>query len=586
MKMLSGFAVLVAVLSMAFSGQAQTTTSQPLGYGAISGRVEADDGPLSFASVTISPAGPRVRGAAPRTVVTDAEGNFKLNGLRPIAWSVSANVPGYVPAPGANDGLPQRYHQVGETVNVRMIKGGVITGRVLNAAGEPVVAIKVSAQMIRDPLGKAVVSASSSGDFQTDDRGAYRIYGLASGVYVVSAGASSNGPAGFRARPYEGNAPIFHPASARETAADVSVASGSETQNIDIQYRSIPGHGISGTISNKSAEAAQGFASVTLAYASSGAEFNRAFVIARGARGAGAGAGGGFSFQGVPDGQYQLTAYWETQNGDASASAPRLVTVSGRDVGGVELTLTPLASVTARVQIEPGRKCDNSRPLVLEAQVFDLLAGEATEQKPNRFGPRPAAPNRAGEMVFRDLSAGRYRIVPNLLDPRLYLHSITSPTTVAAKAPARAAAKPASTDLTRSGLTIKSGERLAGVAISLADGAASIRGRVKPVGETPLPTYLTVQLAPVEPERAEDVLQYAESRTIGTPEFSFGNLAPGKYWILTHPTNPNSTAPTAWNPADRLKLRKDAERQNQTIELSPCQQKVDIEAQYRAAGAN
>ena len=82
------------LLFAALLAQAQTPASV---YGALSGRVLSEDGPLAFASVTVTAAGAnRNRGNASRTVLTDAEGKFKVDGLRAAALLVSAEAPGYV----------------------------------------------------------------------------------------------------------------------------------------------------------------------------------------------------------------------------------------------------------------------------------------------------------------------------------------------------------------------------------------------------------------------------------------------------------------------------------------------------------
>ena len=70
-----------------------------------------------------------------------------------------------------------------------MIRGGAITGTVTNALGEPVVAVRVRATMVRDARGE-VPKFMTFGlmEQSTDDRGIYRIYGLRPGTYIVSAG--------------------------------------------------------------------------------------------------------------------------------------------------------------------------------------------------------------------------------------------------------------------------------------------------------------------------------------------------------------------------------------------------------------
>src|SRR5262249_42870897 len=61
---------------------------------------------------------------------------------------------GYVlkPIPGSN-GLKHVYRRVGNVITIPMIKGGVITGKVTNAKGEPVIGAFVS---VGDANGKAV----------------------------------------------------------------------------------------------------------------------------------------------------------------------------------------------------------------------------------------------------------------------------------------------------------------------------------------------------------------------------------------------------------------------------------------------
>jgi hypothetical protein len=65
-----------------------------------------------------------------------------------------------------------------------MIKGGVITGRVTNATGEPLIGVRVNAVMTRGAEGNTARRAAARPRF-TDDRGFYRLYGLPPGTYVV-----------------------------------------------------------------------------------------------------------------------------------------------------------------------------------------------------------------------------------------------------------------------------------------------------------------------------------------------------------------------------------------------------------------
>jgi hypothetical protein len=560
-------------------------------YGSISGRVMSEDGPVPFAGITVSPASGRGAGNSSRNATADAEGNFKVDGLRAIAWSVYAAAPGYVMDALPDDEEPdQPHHRVGDNVTIRMVKGGVITGRVLSATGEPVIAVRVGAELVSDAQGKraknAVLRQAVSGDFQTDDRGVYRIYGLPPGTYVVVASPASGFGPGGRRSPYDGDAPVYHPANTRDAAAEVVVNSGAETGGIDIQYRSEKGRAVSGKVIAPAPEGDRvgGFTSVTLTHAATGAVINTAFV---GPRGRGENSASAFSMHGVPDGEYEIAAQRNSPGGDLAASAPRRVVVIGRDVAGIELTLKPLASVAGRLLLESASKCAAQRPASFEEQLFALRAEEAVagEQKSATDPLRPTAPDRSGELAFRGLSAGRYRLVAQMLDEKWFIRSITFPIAApasASKTSPRPAAKPSPApswvDAGRNGLNLKSGERLAGLIVNVTEGAAAIKGKVKVAEGATLPSRLRVHLIPVERERADDLLRYAETEANGDGAFRLSNLAPGKYWLLARSSaRPDKSWPEAFDAAARTRLRREAEAANQVVELQPCQRLADYD---------
>lgn len=563
-------------------------------YGAISGRVLSDEGAVPFASVTASPASGRGRGNEVRTVTTDAEGNFKLDGLRAIAWRLTATAPGYVLEAAPSDGPTTAFHRIGDVVSVRLVKGGVITGRVLNANGEPLIAVRVSAQMIRDAQENPGASASIGGDFQTDDRGVYRLYGLAAGTYVVVASPSANGLNGgpnFRQSPYDGDVPVYFPSSTRDAASEVAVVAGSETGGIDIRYRSEKGRAVSGSVAGVAQDSSRpdgAAVSVLLTHAGSGTVFTRAFVVQRG-RGAIPGnnrtatsGSNGFAVYGVPDGEYEITAVRNSADGVEAMSAPSRVAVSGRDVTGLSLVLKPLATITARLQVEPGKRCEAQRKPSFEEQLFAVRAEELKEPRLLPNGPRPAAADRTGELLFRELTAGQYRLLPQLLDDGWFLRSITAPVTApATRTAVRAPVKPSLQDVGRNGLVLKSGERLSGVTITVAEGAASLSGKIKAAEGGSLPSQYVLYLVPAERESAEDALRYAEVRPGSEGVFRLANLAPGKYWLLTRALPKGDAKPKAWNAAERAKLRKDAEVANQALELATCQRLANYEIVFK-----
>src|SRR5206468_5450232 len=73
------------------------------------------------------------------------------------------------------------------TIDLRVVRGGVITGRVLDEDGEPLARAVVTVQRYQYVRGERQLSPA--GGDQTDDRGQYRVFGLPPGDYYVSATA-------------------------------------------------------------------------------------------------------------------------------------------------------------------------------------------------------------------------------------------------------------------------------------------------------------------------------------------------------------------------------------------------------------
>lgn len=310
---------------------------------AITGRVVNESGqPIPNAAIHLGLVGSnRFLG---RPLVTDEEGRFSADELVTGSYYMHVNVPGYVQA---DNPTPHTYYRVGDSITIRMTKGGVITGSVTNSAGEPVVAVSVRAVFVRDLEGGPGRGFTFFNDMPTDDRGVYRLYGLRPGVYhVLATGQDLGFITG--SSPYDNDAPTYYPASTRDTAAEVIVRAGDEASGIDIRYRGERGHAISGTETSSIKVAASSPSGITinLLHAQTGALEATAF-ISNGQK------NNRFAFYGVPDGKYELTATHITNAENFSASPTRRVTVKGSDVTGVELALTPLGSIAGRVVLEP-----------------------------------------------------------------------------------------------------------------------------------------------------------------------------------------------------------------------------------------
>ena len=528
--------------------------------GAISGRVVNESGqPLAGASLFVRPVNSV---GTSRSTMSDLEGNFRISGLEPALYLVTGNAPAYTSLP--NETGQPNYYRIGDTVNLELIRGGAITGTVTNSLGEPVIALRVRATMVRDTHGE-IPRALFTTEQPTDDRGVYRIYSLRPGTYIVSAGGPGFSPS---FNPYDTDAPTFAPSSTRDSAAEVAVRSGDDS-TADIRYRGEPGHVISGTI--KFSGGPNG-ASISLAPAGTPVLLSTTFQ---------APGGRGFAFYGVADGDYDLIAQEVTSGPTATSptlalSELKRVTVKGADVTGIELVTKPLGSISGKISMESSKapECEGKRAPLLTETVVRFQQPEKERGKDDMLQARmftsAASPDANGAFALRNLAAGKYRFEPVFYARYWYLQSITMSTGTTVK--------PQKTDAAANWTTLKSGDQLANLTITIAQGAASIRGRVPAAEGAATPGGMSVYLLPAEPDKAEDVLRYFVSGIGEDQTFAFNNVAPGKYFVLLDAQSSSlsklrlpESAPT------RMKLRRAAEAKKNALELKPCQTLADYQ---------
>lgn len=166
--------------------------------------------------------------------VTDPDGKYRITDVPAGNYQVAPVTPAFVIS-DANKSYGQSLI-VSEGDNVAgidfdLMRGGVITGKVTDGDGHPVMEERLSLLAADNPRsGLAHVSV----DFQTDDRGIYRMFGIRPGRYKVSIGEDNFGA-------YNGfgtgrSLPItFYPdATDAATGRVVEIGEGDEATNIDI----------------------------------------------------------------------------------------------------------------------------------------------------------------------------------------------------------------------------------------------------------------------------------------------------------------------------------------------------------------
>ena len=559
-----GVALILLAAAGVVRGSAQTRDS-------IAGRVVGDDGlPVVNARVQVS----AVRGEGPQRVslqaLSDDEGNFRIAGLRPGDYAISANAEAYLPGWFAGAGLPgdNRLAHPGDFINLTLRKGAVITGKVTDAKGQPVVAVFVGAMPVRNQNDQPVPPRGIrvEREAQTDDRGVYRIYGLQSGSYLVVA----NGRLQFYpTSAYSSDAPTYYPSATREEAAAVSVRSGQEVSEIDIRYKGERGYSIRGTVTGASQPGDH--PSVTLTR-TNGADMRYGGI--REEDGAFR-----FVFNGIPDGDYELVADRQSSpTSESVVSERRIVSVAGDDVTGVELRLNPTASIAGHVVITkpPNEEQPRCWPVPASAVAQASIDAYLTRDgKVARQARQSARTDSRGNFEVRNLEPGRYHFQVQISYPYLYLSAISLPAATPQQKPVDVG----------EGVVVKPGDRLSELTATVTNGAASMSGKVLAPDGTTLPAGLRVYLIPAEREQANNLLRFAESlvRTDGT--FLVNRIAPGRYLVVTdtpperESLEPNSEL-SAWDNQYRAMLRRDSEAQKVSVTLEPCQQLSRYEVQY------
>ena len=206
------------------------------GEGQISGVVKRFRDQEPMAGMLVALSGPLNASSASRLpVATSNDGQFQFRNLAPGRYTVSVRQDGYFVRtlmPGISDSgqITVGPGRSVTFVNLSVVQGGTISGRILDPTGRPSAATSVTAarQFYRD--GKPVLGPVKIAT--SDDRGEYRIFWLEPGEYVVS--AERNLPGSGPARGY------FPGSDDGRAAIAVRVSEGMDSSRTDFSLGAIP----------------------------------------------------------------------------------------------------------------------------------------------------------------------------------------------------------------------------------------------------------------------------------------------------------------------------------------------------------
>lgn len=171
-------------------GVARDQQAAPAGTAVIRGRIlTVDTGtPIRRAQVRATSGGGRVH-----LTTTDAQGRFEFRDLPAGRWDLSASKAGFVTLRygqrrpfEAGRPIELADKQVIDRADFSLPRGGAITGHVFDEFGDAVAGARVQVMRYQMLQGVRRLTPAGGGD-QSDDTGAFRVFGLMPGDYFVSA---------------------------------------------------------------------------------------------------------------------------------------------------------------------------------------------------------------------------------------------------------------------------------------------------------------------------------------------------------------------------------------------------------------
>jgi uncharacterized GH25 family protein len=499
----------VALLVLySFAASAQTPGKEPTA--SISGRVTVDGKGVAGITVAATMSSSALDNRTVAKATTDDDGKYQLTGLGAGQFSIMPLAKAFV------IGTSGAYRQAGQSITVGegeaitkidfdLVRGGVITGRITDTDGRPVIGERVSVVTKDVPDSGRPTTMFDGPRNATDDRGIYRVYGLGPGSYKVSIGqtASAGGVAvmGMGGSQYT---KTFYPGVAEEAKATIlEIREGTEVSNIDIVARK-SGRGSSVTGRVVDADSGEPVPNVYVVYASlnDGTQQlgNMNFT------GAQTDPSGKFRLDNVQPGHYAayMMAFGQTTS---SYSDQTPFDVSDGDVSGVEIKIHRGATISGVAVVE------NS----VDPAVTSLLKTVSLFAFSNSKGGAPSFSRSQiggdGSFSFAGLAPGKVQInVGGFPAPPKGLTLLRTEVDGIEQ---------------REGIEVNAGAQITGVRLVFAYGAGSIRGEVK-AEDGVLPTGVRLQVILSSPSGGARRLSASVD---GRSRFVVENIPPGNYEI-------------------------------------------------------
>lgn len=327
------------------------------GTATVSGRVTIGSQPAAGVEVLLTSSDPAVLNSNPPppiSATTDADGRYKLSSVPAGSYRITAYAPAWVAKTEGNENWLGRILSVSEGENIEKIdftltRGAVITGRVSDSSGRGLIEENVLIIPV-DAEGKRINAPSNRASFgRTDDRGEYRVFGLAAGRYRVGAGPE---PGDARGGIMSGGRyqRTWHPDTTDEPSAKIVVVeAGEEADKIDIAMAAAEKREVY-SVAGRVIDAATGapVSGAMIAHMQMKGDQPQSAAMNSTATNS----GGEFRIDSIAPGSYQAMAFL-MEGGDAY-SEPVRFEIDGGDVAGLEIRMRSGGSISGTVVVEGG----------------------------------------------------------------------------------------------------------------------------------------------------------------------------------------------------------------------------------------
>ena len=456
---------------------------------------------------------------------TDEEGRFRLTRIPAGRYYLLPFAPAFAsdaedPSTGPEKIITLSDGETVEGINMALKRGGVITGRITDASGRPVVEEQVGLQIMDDRNQKRPYYPSNSFSLQTDDRGVYRLYGLAAGRYLVSVGFQPERgmmKMGFGSRYY----PLtFHPGVTDESKATVvELPQGGEVTGVDIILSRIEkSYTATGRVID--ADTGKPIADLGIGYGPLRPDQRL------GARGWGyrSNLKGEVRLEGLFPGRY--AAFVSTEEGNEYYNEPTTFEIVDADISGVEMKVRRGSSISGTVMVEGASQQDVPAKLSGLSMYLAILTQEV---------------NHAGGTMLRISPDGSFRVSGLWPGKAMFRLDNWGPN----KGLSLLRVERDGVEQ-REGIELSAGEQISGVKVILSQSTGVIRGQIKIEGMNyPDDARMNVNIRSAGEPKPDNIYTLVDSRG----HFTVEGVAPGEYEITADGSIGNS-------PTSQVRLKK------------------------------